>query len=75
MSQLFKSSGQSIGASTSASFILPEYSASTAFRVDWLDLLAVQGTLDGLRQHPQFKSISSSVLSLLQGPVLMCTHD
>ena len=37
------------------------------FRVDWLDLLAVQGTLKSL-PAPQFKSINSSVLSLLYVP-------
>ena len=38
-----------------------EYSG-LIFRMDWLDLLAVQGTLKSLLQH-QFKSINSSVLS------------
>ena len=28
-----------------------EYSGLTSFRMDWLDLLAVQGTLESLRQH------------------------
>ena len=28
-----------------------EYSGLTAFRMDWLDLLAVQGTLNSLLQH------------------------
>ena len=36
------------------------------FRMDWLDLLAVQGTLKSLT--PQFKSINSSVLSCLHSP-------
>ena len=36
-----------------------------SFWMDWLDLLAVQGTLKSLLQHTQFKSISSSVLSFL----------
>ena len=40
-----------------------EYSALISFKVDWLDLLAVQGTLERLLQ--QFKSINSSVLSFL----------
>ena len=40
MSQFFESGGQSIGASASTS-VLPMIS----FRMDWLDLLAVQGTL------------------------------
>ena len=35
-----------------------------SFRMDWLDLLAVQGILKSLLQHHQFKSISSLVLSL-----------
>ena len=35
-----------------------------SFRMDWLDLLTVQGTLKSLLQ-PQLKSINSSVLSLL----------
>ena len=44
MSQLFPSGGQSIGVSFS---IRPskEYSGLISFRMDWLDLLAVQGTL------------------------------
>ena len=43
MSQLFTSGGQSIEISTS---VLPnEYSGMISFRIDWFDLLAVQGTL------------------------------
>ena len=49
MSWLFTSGGQSIGASASASFSKGdpsnEYSGLISFRMDWLDLLAVQGTL------------------------------
>ena len=42
-----------------------EYSGLISFRMDWLDLLAVQGTLKSLLQHSsQFKSINSSALSL-----------
>ena len=41
-----------------------EYSGLISFRMDWLDLLAVQGTLKSLLQ-PQFKSINSSALSFL----------
>ena len=40
-----------------------EYSGLISFKTDWLDLLVVQGTLKSLLQHPQFKSINSSVLS------------
>ena len=45
MSQFFASGGQSIGTSASAS---NEYSALTSFRINWLDLLEVQGTLKSL---------------------------
>ena len=52
-----------------------EYSGLTSFRMDWLDLLAVQGTLKSLLQHHQFKSINSLVLSFLYGPTLTSIHD
>ena len=45
-----------------------EYSGLISFRIDWLDLLAVQGTLKESYPTPQFKSISSSQLSLLYHP-------
>ena len=51
MSQLFTSGGQSIGVSASAS-VLPMIS----FRMDWMDLLAVQGTLKSLLQHHSSKA-------------------
>ena len=44
-----------------------EYSGLISFRMDWLDLLAIQGTLKS-SPTPQFKSIDSSVLSFLYGP-------
>ena len=43
------------------------------FTMDWLDLLAVQGTLKGLLQ--QFKSINSSALSFLHSPTLTSIRD
>ena len=53
-----------------------EYSGLISFRMDWLDLLAVQGT-DSQESSPtpQFKSISSSVLSFLYGPTLTSIQD
>ena len=51
-----------------------EHPGLVSFRMDWLDLLAVQGTLKSLLQH-QFESINSSVLSLLYGPTLTSIHD
>ena len=50
-----------------------EYSGLISFRINWLDLLAVQGTQES-SPTPQFKSISSSVLSLLYGPTLTSLH-
>ena len=42
-----------------------------SFRTDWLDLLAVQGTLKSKSSpSPQFKSINSLVISFLYGPTL-----
>ena len=51
MSQFFKSSGQSIGASASVSVLLINIQDLISFRIDWLELLAVQGTLKSLLQH------------------------
>ena len=52
-----------------------EYSGLVSFRMDWLDLLAVQGTLKSLLQHHSSKSINSSVLSFLHSPTLTSIHD
>ena len=46
-----------------------EYSRLISFRMDWLDLLAVQGTLKSLLQHHSSKA-SSSALSFIYGPTL-----
>ena len=52
ISQFFPSGGQNIGASFSFSFgPSNEYSGLISFRIDWFDLLAVQGTLKSLLQH------------------------
>ena len=54
MSQFFASGGQSIFSfSISPS---TEYAGLISFRMDWLDLLAVQGTLKGLLQHHSLKA-------------------
>ena len=73
MSQLFTSGGQSIGASASAS-VLPMNSGLISFRMDWLDLLAVQGAPES-SSTAQFKSINSSALSIVYGPALTSIHD
>ena len=51
------------------------YSGLICFRIDWLDLLGVQGTLKSLLQQPQLKSISSSTLSFPYSPTLISIHD
>ena len=52
MSQFFTSGGQNIGASASMS-VLP---MNISLRIDWFDLLAVQGILKHLRQHHNSKA-------------------
>ena len=50
-----------------------EYSGLTSFKMDWLDLLGVQGTHKSLLQ--QFKSVNSLALSFLYSPTLTSIHD
>ena len=45
-----------------------------SLRMDWLDLLAVQGTLESLLQHHNLKA-SVLWLSFLYGPTLTSIHD
>ena len=53
-----------------------EYSGMISFRLDWLDLLAVQGTLKSLLQHhTQFKSINSLMLIFPYSPTLTSIYD
>ena len=56
MSQFFTSGSQSIGVLASASVLPMNIQDLISFRVDWLDLLAVQGTLKGLFQHHNSKA-------------------
>ena len=64
MSQFFTSGGQSIGVQLQHQS-LNEYSWLISFRMDWLDLFAVQGTLKSLLQH------HSSKASILQCSVFI----
>ena len=52
-----------------------EYSRLSSFRIDWFDLLAVQGTLESFLQHHSSQTSNSSVLSFLYGPILTSFHD
>ena len=46
-----------------------------SFRMDWLDLLAVQGTLKSLLQHHISKASILQAISLLHSPTLTPIHD
>ena len=52
-----------------------EYSGSISFRIDWFDLLAVQGTLKSLLQHHSSKASILQQLSFLYGSTLTSIHD
>ena len=51
-----------------------EHPGLISFRMDWMDLLAVQGTQES-SPTPQFKSINFSALSFLYGPTLTSIQD
>ena len=68
MSQLFVSGGQSIRLSASAS---SEHSGLISFRMDWFDLLAVQGTLKSLLQH---HSLKASILQRSAFFIIQLSH-
>ena len=55
MSQFFTLGGQSIGVSASASVLPMNTQDWFPCRIDWFDLLAVQGTLKSLLQHHSSK--------------------
>ena len=70
MSQFFPSGGQSVGVSASAS-VFPMNSGLISFRMDWLDLFAVQGTLKSLLQH---HSSNASVLQCSAFFIVQLSH-
>ena len=51
-----------------------KYSGLISFRMDWLDLFAVQGILKSLLQHHS-SSINSSALSFIYDSTLTSVHD
>ena len=51
-----------------------EYSGLISFRIDWLDLLAIQGILKSLLHHHSSKA-SILWLSFLYSPTLTSIHD
>jgi len=53
-----------------------EYSGLISFRMDWLDLLAVQGTLKSLLQHHSSKALILWHSACFEcGPTLTSNHD
>ena len=52
-----------------------EHPGLISFRMDWLDLLAVQGTLKSLLQHHTSKASILPALSFLHSPTLTSIHD
>ena len=56
VSQFFASGGQSIGSFSFSISSSNVYWGLISFRMDWLDLLAVQGTLKSLLQHHSSKT-------------------
>ena len=56
MSQFFISGGPNIGVSASASVLPMNIQNSITFRMNWLDLLAIQGTRKSLLQHHSSKA-------------------
>ena len=51
-----------------------EYSRLSFFRVDWFDLLAVQGTLKSLLQHHSSKASIFWCSAFFRGPTLTTVH-
>ena len=74
MSQVFASDDQSTGASASASVLPINISGLISFRIDWFDLLAVQGTLKSF-PNTTVQKHQSSALSFLYSPTLTSVHD
>ena len=68
VSQFFESGDQNIGSFSFNISPSNEYSGLISFRVDWLDLLAVQGTLKSLLQHHSSKAsiLRCSAFSIVQ---------
>ena len=52
-----------------------EYSGLISFRIDWLDLLAVQGTLKNLLQPHSSKTSILQCTAFFYGPTLTSKHD
>ena len=74
VSQLFTSGGQSIGGSTSTS-VLPMNTQDWSPWMDWLDLLAVQGTLKSFLQRHSSKASILWLSAFFYSPTFTSIHD
>ena len=74
MSQVFTSGGHSIWSFSFSISPSNEYSGLISFRMDWIHLLAVQGTLESL-PNAIVQSTNSLALSFLYNPTLTSIHD
>ena len=70
VSRFFPSGGQSTGVSASAS---NEYSGLISFKIDWFDLLAVQGTFKSLLQHHSLKASVLQCSDFFMVQLYICT--
>ena len=71
MNQCYASGSQSVGSFSFSISLSNEYSGLISFRIEWLDLLAVQGTLKSLLQHHNSKA---SVLRLPAFFIVQLSH-
>ena len=71
MSQFFASGGRKYCSFSFNSTPSSEYSGLISFRIDWLDLLAVQGTLKSLLQHHSSKA---SILQRSASFIVQLSH-
>ena len=75
MSQLFASGGQSIGVSASTSVLPKNIQDWFPFRMHWLDLCAIQGTLKSLLQHHSSKASVLQHSTFITVQLVTSIHD
>ena len=75
MSQFFASGGQSIGSFSFNISPSNEHPGLISFTMDWLDLLAFQGTLKSLVQHHSSKASVLWCSGFLYSPTLTSIYD
>ena len=76
LSWLFASDGQNISVSASASALPTEHSGLISLKIDWFDLLAIQGTLRTLLQYYTSKAFQFlGTLPSLRSSSHNCTYS